>query len=1073
MMQPSSEPIFRVPHADPGGALIGRAAELNELDRLLRGSNAAAVTVLQGTGGIGKTQLAAAYCHAYRRDWPGGVVWLSFADPGRAMEELAAWAREVDPSTGDMSREARATALLGRLRGRIDALLVLDNLEDWRKQDPFADGHVLDLDLPGLPNSAPRRLGCRLLVTSRAPVPDCANHPLSFLRPPADRSLVLREAGRAPPSAAGEAAMEEVMGMLGGLPLALILVGRLLRDRPRLSFTELRDVLRRGGAVVVLTKAGTLPPDYRERLGASMAAVMGEVWGLLAKPEDNLARQVLLALSALGESLFVPEAALPLLVEPPPPDPLEPDWNEAALERLTVLQMVERHAEARAVRLHPLIREFAACQQPEGFVSELAAGLDRRLGSVNRLLALPAAALPAITGALESFLASTRREDEVAQRICRLLRLQAHALWQTRDPTAGLATAAQLAYSAGLHGLDELKNAAEAAIPTGKLGFSLRWSSSSPPVEALRQRLRGHESWVFCCAVSADGKTGLSGSGDNTLIVWDLERCLARHRLEGHHSWVHGCAVSANGQIGLSGAGDCTLIVWDLARGEARYHLQGHESEVRGCAISADGTLGLSASLDNTLILWDLERGEARHRLRGHARWVLRCAMSANGALGLSASLDGTVIVWDLLGGRERHRLRGHTHKVADCAISADGTVGLSASEDCTLIVWNLLEGTERYRLRSHVRGVVGCAISADGTIGLSASDDKVLIVWNLTRGEALNSLQGHESGVSDCAVSADGRIGLSASDDRTLILWDLAQKEAHHLRQPHADRVLSSAICANGALGLSASLDGTLIVWDLEHGDIRHRLRGHDHWVRGCAVSADGRLGLSASEDCTLIVWDLERGEARHQLRGHSGQGSWLTDCAVSADGRLGLSASSDGTLIVWDLKRGRRRHRLEGHDRTVRSCAVSANGRLGLSASSDRTLIVWDLERGRRRDYLISHNDAVTGCAVSADGRLGLSASEDCTLIVWDLERGLARHRLEGHQRLVRGCAVNADGTLGLSASDDGMIVLWDLARGEARHFLALSTNPTCVAIDAVGRHILIGDGRGDVTCLRIEPP
>ncbi len=81
---------------------------------------------------------------------------------------------------------------------------------------------------------------------------------------------------------------------------------------------------------------------------------------------------------------------------------------------------------------------------------------------------------------------------------------------------------------------------------------------------------------------------------------------------------MKGCAVSADGRTGLSASADRTLIVWDLASGEQRHTLRGHEGWVKGCAVSADGRTGLSASSDRTLIVWDLASGEHAHTLRGH-----------------------------------------------------------------------------------------------------------------------------------------------------------------------------------------------------------------------------------------------------------------------------------------------------------------------------------------------------------------------------------------------------------------------------------------------------------------------
>ena len=96
---------------------------------------------------------------------------------------------------------------------------------------------------------------------------------------------------------------------------------------------------------------------------------------------------------------------------------------------------------------------------------------------------------------------------------------------------------------------------------------------------------------------------------------------------------MSGCAVSADGRTGLSGFHrHRTLIVWDLASGDGATPCAGHEDRVNGCAVRADGRTGLSASYDRTLIVWDLASGEQRHTLRGHQGRVNGCAVSARTA---------------------------------------------------------------------------------------------------------------------------------------------------------------------------------------------------------------------------------------------------------------------------------------------------------------------------------------------------------------------------------------------------------------------------------------------------------
>jgi len=81
-------------------------------------------------------------------------------------------------------------------------------------------------------------------------------------------------------------------------------------------------------------------------------------------------------------------------------------------------------------------------------------------------------------------------------------------------------------------------------------------------------------------AWSGDGRLA-SGSGDGTVIVWDLARSLPAQTLAGPPGWVLRVAWSGDGRL-ASGSGDGTVIVWDLTQASLGRGLPSSLFVVRG-----------------------------------------------------------------------------------------------------------------------------------------------------------------------------------------------------------------------------------------------------------------------------------------------------------------------------------------------------------------------------------------------------------------------------------------------------------------------------------------------------------
>ncbi|NCS42520.1 MAG: protein kinase [Microcystis aeruginosa BS11-05] len=148
--------------------------------------------------------------------------------------------------------------------------------------------------------------------------------------------------------------------------------------------------------------------------------------------------------------------------------------------------------------------------------------------------------------------------------------------------------------------------------------------------------LTGHSDRVSSVAYSPDGRYLASGSSDDTIKIWEVAtgkelRTLTGHSswvkelrtLTGHSGWVQSVVYSHDGRYLASGSGHNTITIWEVATGKELRTLTGHSSRVESVVYSPDGRYLASGSSDDTIKIWEVATGKELRTLTGHSSWAI------------------------------------------------------------------------------------------------------------------------------------------------------------------------------------------------------------------------------------------------------------------------------------------------------------------------------------------------------------------------------------------------------------------------------------------------------------------
>jgi cytochrome c len=285
----------------------------------------------------------------------------------------------------------------------------------------------------------------------------------------------------------------------------------------------------------------------------------------------------------------------------------------------------------------------------------------------------------------------------------------------------------------------------------------------------VQAQLRGHGGPVRALAIASDGETAISGSFDETAIVWSLRRDAAEQVLRFHDGAVNAAAMLNDGRAATGGE-DGRIAIWSIGRDAPDAVLKGHRAPVVALALAPDGESIASASWDHAVRVWPLVRGGVPRVLEGHQQNVNGVAFLPDGRV-VSAGYDAVLRIWPPPNSAEPPQVIPLPSPLNAVAIARDGEI-LAAGADGR-VYFVSAGGTPEAAVEAQPTAIVSVAVSPDGKLVAASSIRGSVAIIDRASRTLSRMLVGPGLPVWSLAFLPDNRTLLTGGTDRIIRRWD------------------------------------------------------------------------------------------------------------------------------------------------------------------------------------------------------------------------------------------------------------------------------------------------------------
>lgn len=375
---------------------------------------------------------------------------------------------------------------------------------------------------------------------------------------------------------------------------------------------------------------------------------------------------------------------------------------------------------------------------------------------------------------------------------------------------------------------------------------------------------KAHTGQIRSILTTANGRTAVSVSDDQSLKVWDIASDRCTQTIVGGAK-IYSVATYFNDARVVVGDAQGNLRLWALDTGDCLGWLSGHRRAVFSLRVVEEKRVAISGSDDATLKIWDLDAGRCIGTLEGHEQQVCELDVASGGDLIASVSAnDHSVRLWSLARGKCLQVIHGTGEEFLpiSVAFSPEGSRLFVGTTEGDIYVYRLTsagpppsaEATRRY-----VNAKV--VLLGEGTVGKTSLAHRLIddqyVVCDRTHGMNVWRLE--------------SPLPPDATREREALLWDLAGQEDYRLIHP-------------------LFLQETALALLLVNPQIANPFRGTGDWLKMLKCAANEQDHQREAERLLILsqvdVGGPKLGDAKlDQFCRENGFNGWLSTSAKTGE--------------------------------------------------------------------------------------------------------------------------------------------------------------------------------------------